>query len=137
MQTSYEVSASLFESIVDLKQYLLDQPKTFFYLFTQYIAQIVQTQTLHPHAHVRTDNNICKYIQPNTCKIRVQYYHGFLIIVYAPSHHRSKGDQDKLELCPYPWIRELREPTKLLLLTLHLYAFTQATLCQVWRGFAH
>ena len=35
----------------------------------------------------------------------------------------------KLELCLYPWIRELREPTKLVLLTLHLYAFTQATLC--------
>ena len=43
------------------------------------------------------------------------------------------GDQTinklELELCPYPWIRELREPTKLVLLTLHLYAFTQATLC--------
>ena len=38
----------------------------------------------------------------------------------------NKGE---LELCPYPWIWELREPTKLVLLTLHLYAFTQATLC--------
>ena len=35
----------------------------------------------------------------------------------------------KLELCPHPWIRELRSPTKLVLLTLHLCAFTQATLC--------
>ena len=35
----------------------------------------------------------------------------------------------QLELCPYQWIQELREPTKLVLLTLHLYAFTQATLC--------
>ena len=32
-------------------------------------------------------------------------------------------------LCPHPWIRELRWPTKLVLLTLHLCAFTQATLC--------
>ena len=35
----------------------------------------------------------------------------------------------QLKLCPYPWILELREPTKLVLLTLHLYAFTQGALC--------
>ena len=40
-----------------------------------------------------------------------------------------KGINNKLELCPYLWIRELREPTKLVLLTIHWYAFTQATLC--------
>ena len=37
--------------------------------------------------------------------------------------------QSQLELCPHPWIRELRSPTKLVLLSLHLCAFTQATLC--------
>ena len=37
--------------------------------------------------------------------------------------------KEELELCPHPWIRELRSPTKVVLLTLHLCAFTQATLC--------
>ena len=47
-------------------------------------------------------------------------------INYLPAEVESNM---KLELCPHPWIRELRSPTKLVLLTLHLCAFTQATLC--------
>ena len=43
--------------------------------------------------------------------------------------HNVFEAEEQLELCPHQWIRELREPSKLVLLTLHLYAFTQAILC--------
>ena len=79
---------------------------------------------------------------PDELDISPNEYENTLFIksVHSNSPHRTHSseahsslidiDPDKqLELCPHPWIRELRSPTKLVLLTLHLCAFTQATLC--------
>ena len=41
----------------------------FFYLFTQYITQIVQIQTQHAHAHGRRDNKLIFWLLPHSYDI--------------------------------------------------------------------
>ena len=47
---------------------------SFCFLFTQYITQIVQTQTLHPHVHVHTHNKLILSLLPHSHNYHIYIY---------------------------------------------------------------